>query len=347
MTHQYCQLVLTVLLCSTFVNSDVYYISPDSHNCSASFCFTLTQFTSKALHHNISNNTSLIFQSGNYSLTTDLTFSDIDGLSLFSPSRVTWIVCDQFAKLSFFNVRMVQIRNLSFLGCEGNVKFAKDFITEDILFHGQNYSSSALVLIQTTAKIVNSTFRLNKNGKCIYSFPNEGCQARIGGAIFISQSNVSISNCMFVENSANFGGAIASERRSAVVINSTMFVNNIASLGFISSSISVSECKFRDSKGTVIYFRRSNVIIMRNEFSRSYGGKIFEALIQSSITDIGGIYQYNAAIFHIEDSSATFNHSTFYANYIYDFHKGLNQALNSKLIPVSYTHLTLPTIYSV
>ena len=70
------------------------------------------------------------------------------------------------------------------------------------IFEGQNSSSTALEVLETDLKVMNSSFLSNRVGRChsIYDMKvSSYVFYRVGGAIFVNKSNVSVVNSTFFE----------------------------------------------------------------------------------------------------------------------------------------------------
>lgn len=182
-----------LLVCST-TDCQVYnYIKPSSSDsCSAQPCLTLSQLaveTSSYLH----SETVLIFQRGKHSLNATLSIGNIVMLQFQTsvlPQRVK-IMCEYFSRFDLYNITTVRIRSLEFIGCGGNnIKFVVHFLVENVSFLGDEYSSTALELVGTKAVIDKSSFTSNKVGKLRIYFVT-------GGAVVVSQSNVTITESTF------------------------------------------------------------------------------------------------------------------------------------------------------
>ena len=112
----------------------------------------------------------------------------------------------------------VNIANLEFIGCGGNqVKHVKKFLAIDTKFEGEDNSGTALELVESKVQIVNTTFISNIGGsfrQCQKYFPETVCSkpyhqlVSIGGAIIATNSTIDITQSKFVDNRADYGGAI-------------------------------------------------------------------------------------------------------------------------------------------
>ena len=95
------------------------------------------------------------------------------------------------------------------------MKDVESFVIQNTKFKGVENSRTALEMIETTAEIVNSTFVSNRIGSyrtCI-QFSDDIRRVSfltgyIGGAIIAKNSIVNISQSLFEDNGADYGGAI-------------------------------------------------------------------------------------------------------------------------------------------
>ena len=222
-------LVLNLIFIQNVCCSKVYYItiypSIDCPNeveeCHLSLS-TLATNTSTLLDPN----TTLIFLAGDHSvvLDTDLTVTNTDFLKLTSDNALatrTSIICNGGAHLRFINITHLQIIELEFIGCIIKVDCVDKFILKDSSIYGAN-SSSALHLTLTNATVVKCSFASNIVGTQQFQvgflehstilhpqFIYQSRGARIGGALVLTQSNLTVSETHFEDNVAEVGGAIS------------------------------------------------------------------------------------------------------------------------------------------
>ena len=106
-----------------------------------------------------------------------------------------FILCDQVANFAFANVTRVTISGIDLVNCsEYRIEFVPKFEVENSgFFNIENIQGTALKLITTTVSITNSSFFYFTG-----SSNHEG--SFIGGAMILTQSNVSIQNCQFEGN---------------------------------------------------------------------------------------------------------------------------------------------------
>ena len=124
-----------------------------------------------------------------------------------SENSIAQIKCTNDSTMQFYQSQSIHITNLEFVGCGGNqVIHVEEFVVEDTKFEGQDSSSTALELIETTAQIVNSTFVSNRKGsyrECIAIDPEYSCvpyYGFIGGVFIATNSTIDISQSIFEDN---------------------------------------------------------------------------------------------------------------------------------------------------
>ena len=214
--------------------ADIIIAPFPGQECETETCITLSEL---AANPSSDENTTLIMLPGNYDLNVNISFSNKVDLKLYSDFSVT-IECDQFSSLSFESIEHVLIRNMNFIGCGGNiVSHVDEFVIEDTTFKGKGTSGTSLTLINTTAEIRNCAFIRNQfgtekqsvrtliqltTGINWFQVRDVTGNIRVGGALIISFSDVSISNCTFLSNRAEVGGDIFTEDASRIsIFNST------------------------------------------------------------------------------------------------------------------------------
>ena len=211
------------------------YIKPlPNALCPMETCLTLSQFTAKIKQKHLELNTTIIFLPGNYSLEAEIFVTDLCHFSVFSNSSI--IICQRDASFKFDNISYLWIRGLKFVGCGNNsAKSVEQFRLENSIFLGQKESETALEVIETSIKIVNSSFLFNTVGTfrgpigvLKYSNWADGplVYAYVGGAIIANQSNVTIKKSTFLGNRAEIGGAIFATQSSSIMMINSMFMEN-------------------------------------------------------------------------------------------------------------------------
>ena len=286
------------------VASETYYIRANSTDLCIPPCLTLSQFVVNSSHL-LNSNITLVFSSGMHYLTDNLTVSNLNTFSMTSQHLTTQIRCTSDSLIIFNRSHTVQITNLEFIGCGGNQVVNVDkFIVHDTSFKGQEKSGTALELTGTTARITNCTFLSNRNRNL----------RLVGSAIIATHSNIDISQSRFVNNTADFGGAILAEQNSTItfydstfvyntatfitVIDESDFYNNTAVLSSYVSSISIRKSVFSANAGKLLYSYYSNVTINTCTIHDNSEGMALLYVISSIITIDTSDIHHNEAIFN-------------------------------------------------
>ena len=224
-----------------------------------------------------------------------------------SENSTAQIKCTSDSTMHFYQSQSIHITNLEFIGCGGNqVRHVEEFVVEDTKFEGQENSSTALELIETTAQIVNSTFVSNRTGlykecpilfdqyyDCLNEYFDDFIGGAIGGAIIATNSSVDISRSRFEDNKADRGGAILAEQDSIINMSGNVFISNSASKG----GGDISRSRFEDNKadrGGAILAEQDSIINMSgNVFISNSASKGGGALGSSSSTIIIEASEFN------------------------------------------------------
>ena len=291
------QLIVLIILCSLRLNqaaSEVYYITTNStDHCNVQLpCLTLSQFAINSSHY-LHSNTTLVFLPGAHHLSeVNLTVSNVEEFVMKSESLTVKIKCTSDSSMYFSQSHSIHITNLEFIGCGGNqVKNIEEFLVNSTKFEGQENSKTALELIETSSRIVNSTFVSNRKGS-YRIFPMHGFQF-VGGAI-IATSSTSDNRA-----SKHIGGVLWSFNCSTIVIEASEFRHNTAVggsvLASLNSFITIKASQFDSNKGTggtigagVLYFynRSNNVVkIERSEFNSNSGTVLYSESSTITLSD--------------------------------------------------------------
>ena len=254
--------VLTLLSVNNYCDTGVYYITPSaSEPCPADFCLSLSQFASNTSNY-LHFNTTLIFQSGNHILDSTIKINGLRSLQLQKSTLVpsATVQCEHFASFSFFNITSVYIKELKFVNCSNNLaELVQHFSIEDVHFVGQENSSSTLEVVITTAVIRQSSFSSCRNGKLkklVKWKPRTNINAEVsfsGGAMVVTQSDITIVGSTFKDNSAEVGGAIFFKLSRIRIENST-FVEN-----YVTNQRNDSSCR-----GGALYFQTGYMVTIHN-----------------------------------------------------------------------------------
>ena len=293
-------------------------------------CLNLSMVTAN-ISNNIDMNTIFVFQEGIHYLDSEISLTGVEIILQTNnqTSESATIICRGNAKLTFINVSQLSVSRLNFIGCSATVTLVNHFILEDSMFDGQNANSSALKICQVNAEILGSIFMSYITGthqKSVqfldevdhpYSLVHVlSHNARIGGALVVTSSNLTIIDSHFANNSAQLGGAIFVELGSYMIINDTIFTGNRASgctddccnggALFIDHGCTVIahnstfENNTSEFSGGAVALFRGTIEGILNDFNfntaSSFGGSIF-AHFSSSISSDMSTFTHNEAGF--------------------------------------------------
>ena len=333
------QCCITVNLTSSFLDGEVLqllYVTPSASTpCPANPCLTLYQFSQNSSNW-LSSDTTLIFLAGNHVLSTDLSISNILNFFMLTdsiPGGAHTITCQHQVSFNFENMTELWMKKLNFVGCGGNTfSSIKNFIVENSTFQGQNnISSTALDITQTNLTIVNSSFFLNNAGRCLDIFDintASNISLHVGGVIFVDKSNISIINCTFINNSAEFGGVIYSthyEFNNNISISNSTFVSNRAT----TSSPYIQHCnwpnnpnKTKSTAGVIAIFQSKLIIrycTFINNTSETGEGGVLSIQQESSTSIYKSEFHGNSAksyggAFIMREVDITIDSSVFHSN---------------------------------
>ena len=226
-----------LLICfeKTRSTSTTYLITTNRNICgntSSDFiCQTLSQFATSYL---VSPDTTLFLQDGNHRLNKTLNISNINYLTIhpYSSTAGTIINCEGYWPIQFFSITTLNISNVSFMGCKVSVtNTTGGLILRNCKFEGQHTTKTALMLKNVSHVRINQcVFTSNRESTTIgWALPPYNItRSTVGGAIFATCSNISISHSRFENNSAGYGGAIFTQWQSSIVIINSTFINNTA-----------------------------------------------------------------------------------------------------------------------
>ena len=255
---------LVIILCSLTLatGEKVYYIMPDATESYNGSHLVLSQFAANSSNYLHSNTTLVFFPGTHYLTTVNLSLSNVNSFVMKSKNSTAQIKCTSSSHVHFNHSQYIRITNLEFIGCGGNqIVFIEEFVIEDTSFKGQENSETALEIIGTTAKIVDSIFACNTKGlhRCVIFDHKYVCSddGFVGGALIATNSTISVNQSRFEDNRADFGGAIFLEQHSIITVSGSAFINNNATdsgggLYSSSSSITITRtCEFHGNSATV------------------------------------------------------------------------------------------------
>ena len=298
-------LLLMMMFAIAKSSTYTYTISPrdssTTSNCSTAqaahsvTCLNLSEAVSAAAGNisGITSNVSLILLPGNHSLFSEHTLSGLVHLSIKSDERdlLTVINCVPTSKLHFTDITKVHIQGITFKNClETTVNTVTEFIIEDSTLLGGVTDGRALTVTQSMVIVLRSQFISFKKSD---SPGNE----HYGGAISCSESNLLIMESIFLENRAQYGGALYGKKGSIIVIISSTFSNNSANRGGVLHILQKERSKKTDSMvsvanllnvvkyhakylpATTKLYSRGSILCIGSNFTKNrakrYGGAIY------------------------------------------------------------------------
>ena len=170
-TSMMIRLVILLLFYSlNQVASDEYYIIANSTDLCITRCLTLSQFVTNSNRDLLDSDITLTFSPGIHYLNSNLTTSNSDTFTMTSQNLTAEIRCTRYSQVVFNHSLNIDITNLEFVGCGSIQGLRVDrFVARNATFSGQEYSETALQLIETIAQIINCTFSSNN------IYPSHSC----------------------------------------------------------------------------------------------------------------------------------------------------------------------------
>ena len=344
MPKNYCLSVTLLFLWLDISLCSEYYITPSqSGQCPpvANSCLTFPQITPDIFQLN----TTFIFLPGDHHLNSTLHLSNISTLTLSSTDEsVPVISCAHESNLTISNISNVRIVGLEFR-CGGNrIEAVNLFVLENSTFNGRiSTPGTILEIAATNAYIINSFFMFGTAGNLRKSldileylqrtfFGTILVNVNVGGAVIVTNSNLTVRFSHFEGNSAQIGGALFSELSSNITIDSCTFLNNNAS--GCNDDRCLGGAVFVDAGCTVIVENS----IVENNMALSGGGAFstFQAIlsIRESVV-YSNTASYGGAVAAYLSSNLTVTDSQFYDNMADVFGGVLNVVASSAFIDYS------------
>ena len=231
--------IVALILVSSSIDGQFCHIKPlPSDPCPKQPCFTLSQFVANISLYLQSDTTTLFFQPGNHYLNSELRIGDVLSLRLETSNRSlnTKIICKHSSFFHLYRIPIVHVSRLHFIGCgRSRAETVGQLLIRDTSFcaQGMRNQGTALELVEITGIIEGSIFQFNV-GRNLKNVKVEGSNWRtekiqtsnVGGAIVVTQSNITIAGSTFKNNSAEVGGAIFCEQESNITIINSIFTQN-------------------------------------------------------------------------------------------------------------------------
>ena len=311
-------------------------------------CATLSQIAANSSSYlQSARNVTLVLQQGYHHLDSVIIFRNVDQLvitsdnsTLNSSSNHMTDLYLESVQLGFYDISQVTVSGVRFHQvCTIKVESVQQFAIRDCILLNSN--ETALVLTNTIASIVGSRFLFNSFGTYRPPFKTSKIYARetqlqVGGALIVSQSNVSIYSSQFEGNSAVVGGAVFGENHSHIAVFESDFTNNTATgLGggalyaHSGCNVTIINSTFHNNKaiddsGGALEFS-SNVMLSVDHCKfyhnfASFRGLGIAASFNVSLSIKYSIFEYNVAsddyrgVISVDNSTMYINGSTFKGN---------------------------------
>ena len=303
---------------------------------------TLSQFVNNSSDY-LTNDTTLIFSSGNYSLESKLIVENAHSFSMFawpgSSSKVV-ITCGHDARFEFKNVSTVTVSGLEFVGCfENSVVCVERFELKDSTFLDNSInevraSGTVLFIQKSTANPEGVAFVSVIDGQTTpqdLPDPNNcsDSEGELAGSdlsslrmigIQLQRSTISIFHSWFEGNTVGLvGGLIYDESGSNITITNTTFFNNSAdNLYTIYACYCRSDCNFVTSGIVYASGPQNSLQIHRSKLAHNVGIVIFANNSNVLITHtkfIDNVYSGPfASVVYLSDSNVFIVYSAFSNN---------------------------------
>ena len=320
-----------------------YYVTPSPViPCPQEPCITLSQFAANSRSYG--GTIPLLFLPGHHSLDKALVLSHIGHFSMESQNREQTVVVScitQTARITINETTIASIKGLHFIGCGGNtVTKVEELTVEDTIFQGVEGDGrgTALVLNEVNfTQIINCSFISNTPGinserhyvgeyiitNLDLLFANdleEEDLVSVGGAIFATSSNVSVTKTKFALNEADIGGVLFAYQSIITITHCTYSYNR----AYIGGAIVTAEAYFSVANsahlGGVIAISNVSFSVTSSTFtnnSANFGGVI--AISNGSFSVTSSTFTNNTAalrggVMHISDAPFSVTSSTFTNN---------------------------------
>ena len=346
-------LLLVVLLLSFSSRSTqtTYYVTPTPTTpCPGEPCHTLNRYVDHYFK-NLSSNTTLVFLPGDHTLNHTISMGTASNQSGYAsehrpeyyypypsltllgssssiPAVTSRIICTHSGAIALSGIANLNISGLTFIS-----------------LYRHDHTTFAAIILRSVghSRISNCSFQ-NK-------ILTAGNNFEYGGAIHVLNSVVSLTQSVFQDNSAYYGGALYAHGNSRLIIANNTFLNNSAKRGggaiYIRNSIAIlAENTFQNNsaieggslnirystltltrntllsstavKGGALHDRNSSITITENTFwnnSAKYGGVLHVTYTTMIIAN--NTFQENSAsagCFYIEKSTLSFGENIFQHN---------------------------------
>ena len=309
-----------------------YYVTPSPViPCPQEPCITLSQFAANSSSYG--GTIPLLFLPGHHSLDEALVLSHIGHFSMESQNHEQAVVIScvtQTARITINETTIASIKGLHFVGCGGNtVTTVQELTVEDTIFQGVEGDGRGTALVLNEVKltqIINCSFISNTPGLdserhyvgeyitnqdlLFVNDLEEENLVSVGGALFATSSNVSVTKSKFTLNEADFGGVLFAYQ-SIITITHCTYSNNKANRGgvmcTVESSVDINSSKFNKNAA-------SDNISGDLQYSGGVLYKIFGSLNVTGSTFTNNTAVSNGGVMATNDGSVNITSSTFTNN---------------------------------
>ena len=307
-------------------------VSSNRKVCSPS-CLTLSEFANTSSRAAIGDDTALILEPGNHSLSSVLTITDATSFSILAQTDKTLVTChsDHSAGFRFVNITLLMVTNITLSGC-GSIKSSSAIFELHHIGNATiqqcNITSSKGLVIHANNTSINIVATSVKNSLCDQA------------VTLFEESTVVIEDSLFLSNTADNFGIVHTFNDSELIITRSRFENNsVAQTGiiqlllrskgtFVNIRIIKNKCQF----GILHIFESSlechgNIIMSRNV------GSLNTVYVARSMLNFTSelSYLYNHGTILVINSKATFTKSCEFSNNVATKRGGALTAIQSSI----------------
>ena len=297
-------------------------------------CLTLSEFANTSSRAAIGDDTALILEPGNHSLSSVLMITDVTSFSIHAQTDRALVTChsDHSAGFRFVNITSLMVTNITFSGC-GSIHLKNLAVFElhyiaCVIIKQCNITSSKGQVIQAYKTFI----KINAT-----SVINSSCDQ---GVTWFEESKVIIENSFFLSNTANDFGVVRAFNESNLTIIQSRFENNSVKQSGIIQLLLRSKGKFTNIKviknkcyfGILHVFESSlechgSIILSRNV------GSLDTAFVAHSTLNFTSelSYSYNHGTILIINSKTTFSGSCTFSNNVATKRGGALTAIQSSI----------------
>ena len=309
--------------------------SSNRKECSPS-CLTLSEFANMSSQINtaIDDDTALILESGNHSLSSLLMIKDVTSFSILAQTDQTLVTChsNHLAGFRFVNVTLLMVTNIKFSEC-GSIHINKPAVFD--LHYVGNATIRQCIITSFKGLVINT---YNTSIKMVASsVQNSSCNL---GVTLFEDSTVVIEDSFFLSNTANDFGVVHTVNDSKLIITRSKFKNNsvtqtgivqllLRSKGtFMNITIIENKCRFG-----ILHIFESSLECQGNIILSGNAGILDTVYVARSTVNFTSelSYSYNHGTILLANSKATFSGSFTFSNNVAKSRGGAITAIQSSV----------------